>query len=342
MGVLALALVAAGLLLRGPHAAIAEETQPTVEIPQVGLSGPTTFKSKQPALMPMAADGVATDLDAVTEIRKKLRSSNENGSANDEAFAAALKHIAEQDSLGKDAAKREPRLARNYGATENSPTDNGPTGAAGNAATDPLADLSSETSMAFAAAAIEHQKVYDAELDARADVLRKAARRIDAVAADLDAANFDEQADMLFERARALRYEARRVRAPQMLETSAHENDLQSLQYNLHVLRTYLQLYRIEHDGQSPDALPDAEGRVTLHQLTTATNAKGEVGEGPGFPHGPYMLSIPLNPLAETKHAAIVIAIDDWPPRDVQPNAGWLYHPPSGRIAPNTPGHLLD
>jgi hypothetical protein len=139
-----------------------------------------------------------------------------------------------------------------------------------------------------------------------------------------------------------MRYEARRVRAPQLPEASAHEDDLQSLRYNLRVLRTYLQLYRTEHSGQYLSAVPDADGRVTLHQLTSTTNAKGEVGEGPEFPHGPYLLSIPLNPLAETKHAAIVIAIDDWPPHDVQPNAGWLYHPPSGRIAPNSPGHLLD
>lgn len=330
LGALALGLIAAAALMRGPLAAIAEEGQPVTEIPKIELSGATAFKSK---LQAMSANDGETDLNAVTEVWKKLRSEHERGDVDAAAFAAALAQIEKQASeqVG-DEDKHESKPPRNYAAADS-----------GERSTlDSLPDWSSEQLMAFAAAAIEHKKVYDAEFDERANVLRKAARQIDAVAADLDAADFDEQADVLFERARALRYEARRVRAPQLPEASAHEDDLQSLRYNLHTLRSQFQLYRVEHDGRFPEATPDAEGRVTLHQLTTTTNVKGEIGDGPEFPHGPYLLSIPLNPLTETTHAAIVIAIDDWPPRDVQPNAGWLYHPQSGRIAPNSPGHLPD
>jgi hypothetical protein len=339
LSVFALGIAAAAMGLRGPLAAEADESQPSTDTPKIALSGAAAFKSKQQALVPLVAEGGATDLDAVTEIWKKLRSSHENDRADGQAFAAALNRIErEEGEHSSDATKRESKPPRNYATTEAGAA----TEDAGKSTLDSLPDWSNEQLMAFAAAAIEHKKVYDAELNQRADILRKAARQIDTVAADLDAAEFDEQADVLFERAQALRYEARRVRAPQVPDFSARENDVESMRYNLHVLRCQLQLYRTEHEGQFPVALPDTHGRGTLHQLTMTTNAKGEIGEGPEFPHGPYLLSIPLNPLAETKHAAVVIAIDDWPPQDVQPSAGWLYHPPSGRIAPNSPGHLLD
>jgi hypothetical protein len=188
LGVFALGIAAAAIALRGPLAAEADERQPSTETPKIALSGAVAFKSKQQALVPLAAEGGATDLDAVTEIWKKLRSSKESDRDDGEAFAAALKRIErEEGEHSSDETKRESKPPRNYAM----PEAGAATADAGKSTLDSLPDWSNEQLMAFAAAAMEHKRVYDAELDERANVLRKAARQIDAVAADLDAADFD-------------------------------------------------------------------------------------------------------------------------------------------------------
>lgn len=114
----------------------------------------------------------------------------------------------------------------------------------------------------FAQAAIANQRAYDAELRERVKALRKAARNLDAIAADLDDAEFYDEADELFDAARSLRLAARKWGPPPREMPNTYRNDIEQ----------------------------------------TST----------------------------------------WPPAAATPNGGWLYHEPTGQIAPNTPGHLAD
>jgi hypothetical protein len=170
--------------------------------------------------------------------------------------------------------------------------------------------------------------------------LRKAARAIDQLAAELESDDLFDEADQLFAQAQVLRSAARKLRRSYLEQSSSDATDA-ALQYNLHVLRSQIQLYQNQHGGQFPQVKPDADGNPSLPQLCESTNEKGESGTGNEHPWGPYILSLPLNPLApdeKTRHT--IIAIDHWPPKETSPKGGWFYHAPSGQIAPNAAGYF--
>src|SRR5205823_3522408 len=58
--------------------------------------------------------------------------------------------------------------------------------------------------------------------------------------------------------------------------------------FNLHTLRSQIQLYRTQHNGTAPSA--------TLAELLASTDATGATGSGALFPYGPYLRQIPVNP----------------------------------------------
>src|SRR5882724_3859389 len=60
-----------------------------------------------------------------------------------------------------------------------------------------------------------------------------------------------------------------------------------TVQFNLHTLRSQIQLYRTQHNGLSPSA--------TLAELMVATDAAGAT-TGSSLPYGPYLREIPTNP----------------------------------------------
>src|SRR5947208_15955523 len=66
-----------------------------------------------------------------------------------------------------------------------------------------------------------------------------------------------------------------------------------ALKFNLHTLRSQIELYKLHHLGATPAITNGA-----LPQLTSATNATGVVGAaGSQYPYGPYCLnSLPANP----------------------------------------------
>ena len=94
--------------------------------------------------------------------------------------------------------------------------------------------------------------------------------------------------------------------------------------FNLHTLRSQIELYRTQHNGTPPSA--------ALVELTQSTNASGTSGTGANFPYGPYIREIPKNPF--TNSATIkVITNDPALAADVTSGGGgWLYNTTSGGI----------
>ncbi len=88
---------------------------------------------------------------------------------------------------------------------------------------------------------------------------------------------------------------------------------------NLRVLRSQIQLYRMQHNGLSPSA--------TLVELTKQTDATGATGTE----FGPYLQQIPMNPITNSNK---VTAASSNPPAAASgaSDAGWLFHATSGNI----------
>ena len=100
-----------------------------------------------------------------------------------------------------------------------------------------------------------------------------------------------------------------------------------SLKFNLHTLRSQIELYKVHHLGTYPAI---TEG--SLPQLTGATNVDGEVGTaGSDYPYGPYVdNALPANPFNQS--SAVVAGTGD---AVVAGGAGWQYDANTGAIWPN-------
>jgi type II secretion system protein G len=94
---------------------------------------------------------------------------------------------------------------------------------------------------------------------------------------------------------------------------------------DLHELTNAIERYRMDHTGTPPDQMTGG----TLPQLVSKTNVDGDTGTGPEFIYGPYIHSIPDNPLSATPR---VFRVNSAPPADLDRRIGWVYHPASGQI----------
>jgi len=94
-------------------------------------------------------------------------------------------------------------------------------------------------------------------------------------------------------------------------------------EFNLHTLRSQIELYKSQHDGVTPTA--------TLVELTSTTNKEGTVGTGSGFVYGPYIKELPSNSFTNT-NGVVAITAATATSTDVTTNGGWLYHPASGSV----------
>jgi len=114
-----------------------------------------------------------------------------------------------------------------------------------------------------------------------------------------------------------------------VLEAASYRAREATLQQNLHVLRSQIELYQLEHGSDVPVVY---EG--SFPQLIRATNAAGIPGvSGKNHPYGPYLQGgMPVNPFSGR---SIVTLTDVFPPTAPSGNGGWLYHQPTGRIVPD-------
>jgi general secretion pathway protein G len=95
-----------------------------------------------------------------------------------------------------------------------------------------------------------------------------------------------------------------------------------TVQFNLHTLRSQIQLYRTQHNGTAPAA--------TLAELMASTNASGATGTGAAYPYGPYLREVPVNAFTNSK--TITTTTED--PLTTAPagTGGWIYNPTTGGI----------
>lgn len=116
-----------------------------------------------------------------------------------------------------------------------------------------------------------------------------------------------------------------------LIERGVHAARRSALRENLHVLRSQIELYRAEHGGQNPTVI-----NGSLPQLLRPTDRTGKMGpKGAQFSFGPYFNgAMPVNPFTGS---SIVTESTEYPFRTASGNGGWLYHPPTGRIAADLP-----
>jgi len=123
---------------------------------------------------------------------------------------------------------------------------------------------------------------------------------------------------------------------PQFSSSTADAKD-SSLKYNVHTMRSQIELYRVHHHGDYPDAIGDATDGW-LPQLTGATDASGTVGTlgDADYPYGPYVdTEIPANPF-DGKNAVTSVDLAGAKPTAIAGTAGgWQYDPKTGAVWPN-------
>jgi len=91
---------------------------------------------------------------------------------------------------------------------------------------------------------------------------------------------------------------------------------------DLHILRSQIELYKQQHNSQTP---------TSLDLLTQKTNLSGQAGTTAEFTLGPYVREIPVNPF--TQSAKVTSSATNPPTAATSaPDAGWLYHAAGGGI----------
>lgn len=115
---------------------------------------------------------------------------------------------------------------------------------------------------------------------------------------------------------------------PQFSSSTQDAKD-SSLKYNVHTMRSQIELYKVHHLGNYPTITAN-----DLPQLTNPTDANGTIGAaGPAFPFGPYVdTALPNNPMNDlnTVVAGTGAAGDG--------TSGWQYDATTGGIWPNHSG----
>jgi len=104
---------------------------------------------------------------------------------------------------------------------------------------------------------------------------------------------------------------------------STKDDKSSAVKFNLHTLRSQIELYRTQHNGTLPSA--------TLAELRVSTDAAGATGAGASFPYGPYLRDIPVNPYTN-QNTLTVITHDPARATDVTGTGGWLYNTTTGGI----------
>jgi general secretion pathway protein G len=106
-----------------------------------------------------------------------------------------------------------------------------------------------------------------------------------------------------------------------------------TVKFNLHTLRSQIELYKAQHNGVVPTG--------TLVELTVNTDIDGTQGTGTGFPYGPYIRQIPDNPFTNS-NAVTVITNDPAAAGDVTGSGGWLYNDTTGGVWIDHADHVLE
>ncbi len=124
------------------------------------------------------------------------------------------------------------------------------------------------------------------------------------------------------------------IAAPRM-SRAVEGADLAALGGDLATMRTTLDLYMIDHDGNYPGSLV---------AIVRYTSASGAMSSNPSaiYKYGPYLRAIPPCPSGPSKGGIGWAAANANPPTAVSGSTtvGWLYHAASGGVWVNDIVHL--
>ncbi len=112
--------------------------------------------------------------------------------------------------------------------------------------------------------------------------------------------------------------------------SSTEDAKRSTLEFNLHTIRSQIELYKVHHLGQPPTLAEFAR------QMTEATNVQG--GFDGDTPYGPYIQGeIPVNPFNQSREVVGVATAGTAPDGVVAGGAGWQYDETTGWFYPNNP-----
>ncbi len=101
-----------------------------------------------------------------------------------------------------------------------------------------------------------------------------------------------------------------------------------TLSFNLHTIRSQIEMYKVHHLGNVPSLANFAD------QMTKATNVDG--GFDGDTPYGPYIQGeLPVNPFNHSRDVVAVASAGDVPEAVVAGGAGWQYDETTGGFYPN-------
>jgi general secretion pathway protein G len=102
-----------------------------------------------------------------------------------------------------------------------------------------------------------------------------------------------------------------------------------SLKFNLHTIRSQIEMYKIHHSGKVPVLATFAD------QMTKATNIDGNT-TGANLIYGPYFQGqVPANPFNNSNVLVAVATAGKEPTAIVAGGAGWQYDVTTGGFYPN-------
>jgi general secretion pathway protein G len=122
---------------------------------------------------------------------------------------------------------------------------------------------------------------------------------------------------------------------PQFTQAS-NDARISALQSDLQTCRSQLELYKVQHLENYPQAIDGNDSAKVIAQLTSRTNAAGVVGtDATQFPFGPYLQQFPTNGFVAdtTKSATITFGTADMAPGDA--TSGWYINTNTGRFSAN-------
>lgn len=116
------------------------------------------------------------------------------------------------------------------------------------------------------------------------------------------------------------------------------------LKDDLRVLRSQILLFQVQHNGVAPGylngntAAAPSEAAFTA-QMTQSSNASCQTAPAgtAGFPYGPYMQVIPVNPRSD-KSTVQIIGDAEAMPATGDDSHGWIYKPAAVSFKADSPG----
>ncbi|MCE5303478.1 MAG: type II secretion system GspH family protein [Planctomycetaceae bacterium] len=115
--------------------------------------------------------------------------------------------------------------------------------------------------------------------------------------------------------------------------SSTNDAKLSSLKFNLHTIRSQIEMYKVHHSSTVPTLANFTD------QMTKATNVSGQTGtSGTSYPYGPYFQGeVPANPFNSLNTLSTTSATNDTEAKAAadDTSSGWLYNPSTGDFFPN-------